>query len=231
MKKAGFHNIFVGIESGNDDDLLLYNKQTTVKENEKFLKLCKKVGIEPFFGFIMINPYSSLKSLKENYNFLIKYKSCLISHYTNCLQIYSNTTIFKNACQDGLIFNDYDYKKTMTIQYNCIDVNVNSIKNFLFKFDHEYELKQKNSSFHNLIFFKNYLSAIGIKSTEVNERLNNKCENLYAILKQFFYKLYIENDLKYCKEKYNDLITSILREYSDLERIKGKLIKLYYQNV
>lgn len=48
MKKAGFHNIFVGIESGNDDDLLLYNKQTTVKENEKFLKLCKKVGIEPF---------------------------------------------------------------------------------------------------------------------------------------------------------------------------------------
>lgn len=65
----------------------------------------------------------------------------------------------------------------------------------------------------------------------MNERLNNKCENLYAILKQFFYKLYIENDLKYCKEKYNDLITSILREYSDLERIKGKLIKLYYQNV
>ena len=85
LKKAGFNNIFVGIESGCDEDLLVYNKRSELQDNERFMMLCDKCGITPFYGFVMIQPYSTVDSVNKNYRFLIKYRSDQLSHYINCL--------------------------------------------------------------------------------------------------------------------------------------------------
>ena len=45
MKRAGFHVALVGIESGNNFDLELYNKGTTVDNNRIALKKLKEAGI------------------------------------------------------------------------------------------------------------------------------------------------------------------------------------------
>lgn len=228
LKAAGFRNLFVGIESGSNDDLLLYNKRTTVIENEAFLNLCKKVGIKPFFGFVMLNPYSTDKSIKENYNFLVKYRSDQLSHYTNCLQVYSNTPMFERVQRDGLIYENYDYKKN-PFQYNCADQDINRLKQFLMKFNFEEKLQKQNSSYHNLIFLRNYLSAVGISDDKVNEKINYMSNELFKVLSDYFGNLYIENDTTYCVNNYEKLVKTFLDIYSDLEPLKKRLLKVYYK--
>ncbi|MCL1950178.1 MAG: radical SAM protein [Turicibacter sp.] len=70
MKKTGFKDIFVGIESGSDTDLVLYKKQATVLDNRRSIELIRSHGIHPIIGFICFNPYSTPETLKENYHFL-----------------------------------------------------------------------------------------------------------------------------------------------------------------
>lgn len=229
LKSAGFQNLFVGIESGNDDDLILYNKKATVSDNEAFLALCKEVGLTPFWGFVMLNPYSTLNSIKENYSFLVKWGSDQFSHYTNCLQIYSNTKMYDLIATDGLLYNDYNYKKD-PFQYSCADPKIDQIKQLLMNFNREKTLQKQNSSYHNLIFLKNYLCSIGITDNWVDENVNKMAELLTVNLKNYFGKLYIENDVKYCTFEYNRFIASLLDIYSNLEPLKKKLLKVYYKS-
>lgn len=60
MKRAGFNSFFIGIEAANDDDLRVFNKRATKEHCYNVLKLFYEIGLEPKYGFIMINPYLSL---------------------------------------------------------------------------------------------------------------------------------------------------------------------------
>lgn len=72
MKEAGLHKVFVGIESGNESDLILYNKKVTSKQNLEACKILYELGIFIEAGFILLNPYSTLEKVKSNLMFLKK---------------------------------------------------------------------------------------------------------------------------------------------------------------
>ena len=67
---AGLDCIYVGIESGNAEDLKLYNKPTTVQNNQKALQIIRRNHIHASFGFINFNPYSTYERLIQNAEFL-----------------------------------------------------------------------------------------------------------------------------------------------------------------
>jgi radical SAM superfamily enzyme YgiQ (UPF0313 family) len=67
---AGLTNVFLGLESGDPASLKRFKKHTTVDENKKAIQLLRDYGIEPTFGFIMFEPYSTLKSVRNNFEFL-----------------------------------------------------------------------------------------------------------------------------------------------------------------
>lgn len=67
---AGLTNVFLGLESGDPASLKRMKKHLTVEENKKAIQLLREYGIEPTYGFIMFEPYSTLKSVRNNFEFL-----------------------------------------------------------------------------------------------------------------------------------------------------------------
>ena len=68
MKKAGFTDIFIGVESGSPSQLKRYNKNHTVEESAKVIQYLSNFNID--YGFIMFDPDTTVKELRENITFL-----------------------------------------------------------------------------------------------------------------------------------------------------------------
>lgn len=71
MKSVGFRNFFVGIESFSQSQLDLYNKRISVEDNIKALKILINKGIKIEFGFLIFEPYSTIKEIRESINILV----------------------------------------------------------------------------------------------------------------------------------------------------------------
>lgn len=67
---AGLTNVFLGLESGDPASLKRMRKHLTVDENKKAIQVLREYGIEPTYGFIMFDPYSTLEGVRNNYEFL-----------------------------------------------------------------------------------------------------------------------------------------------------------------
>jgi radical SAM superfamily enzyme YgiQ (UPF0313 family) len=70
LTEAGLRYIFLGIESGSQHWLDKMQKNITVADNIRALKICRKYGLEISTGFIMFAPFSTLRDIKENLAFL-----------------------------------------------------------------------------------------------------------------------------------------------------------------
>lgn len=227
LRDAGFLNIFVGIESGSDYDLQVYKKNTTVKDNHHFFKMCKEVGLTPFYGFVMIQPFSNMQSIKDNLTFLIENKSDQLSHYTNCLQVYGNTEIYKQLLDKELMYRNYDYKGT-PFQYYCENKEIDSFKKFFEEYIYtDDELQTLNSSYHNFIFLYNYMKAIGIENDKINSTYQEMSKELADYYKAYFSKLIFEENMEWAKENMNLLKSKVKITYSQIASMREKLLKLY----
>lgn len=72
MKKAGVRFLSFGIESGNQDVLDFYNKQITLDQIQKTVKLARQAGIITFGYFILGAPFETKKHLEKTINFAKK---------------------------------------------------------------------------------------------------------------------------------------------------------------
>ncbi len=70
LKLAGLRSVFLGIESGNDETLDLFDKETTVETNRRALAILQKLGYAVEVGFIMFNPYTTFKQIRDDLDFL-----------------------------------------------------------------------------------------------------------------------------------------------------------------
>ena len=71
-RDAGLRVVFLGIESGNQETLRVFNKETTVETNRKAIEILKKVDIVPEMGFIMFNPYTTFTNVRQDLDFLLE---------------------------------------------------------------------------------------------------------------------------------------------------------------
>lgn len=90
MHEVGFREIFIGIESGNQEDLLLYNKYTTVEQNRAIIDIIRQHDIFPIIGFIAYNPYSTRDRITKNFQYLCDIECTYLHNY-----IYSSVVINK----------------------------------------------------------------------------------------------------------------------------------------
>jgi radical SAM superfamily enzyme YgiQ (UPF0313 family) len=70
MRRAGCVRIFFGFESGNQRILDILKKGTSVEQNKKVIKLCKKVGIKIYGSFIIGNPTETLEEIEATERFI-----------------------------------------------------------------------------------------------------------------------------------------------------------------
>ncbi len=70
MKRTGLFLVFLGLEDGTDSGLKSLNKQISVEDNLKGIKILKKLKIGFDYGFMLFQPSTTFISLNENLNFL-----------------------------------------------------------------------------------------------------------------------------------------------------------------
>ncbi len=108
--QAGLECIYLGIESGNEQDLKLYHKGATLEDNYRAIRIIQEEGIHVGIGFICFNPYSTYESLLKNADFL--YHSGL-GHvfylYQTRLEVLASSVIQKKMIKDNLLRTDADY--------------------------------------------------------------------------------------------------------------------------
>lgn len=108
LKEAGLLSVFLGIESGYQPTLDLFQKGLSVLDNERAIKTLQKLGIRHTIGYIMFHPYTTLEEIAADLKFLLKTdQRTLLSSLKNRLLIFHNTDISRRLAQDGFTCNPW----------------------------------------------------------------------------------------------------------------------------
>jgi len=125
--QAGLECIYLGIESGNEIDLHLYNKKHTVNDSLRSLQIIREEGIRAAIGFINFNPYSTYDTLFENARFIRDSGFGHIFHlYQTRFEMIAGSQIVSRMKEDGLVDREPDYK-TGFLEYRFFTNRINSL--------------------------------------------------------------------------------------------------------
>ncbi|WP_432409066.1 B12-binding domain-containing radical SAM protein [Wukongibacter sp. M2B1] len=111
LKKSGLVTACIGLESANEEDLRLYNKNASIDDMEKAIDVLKQYDINLDPGFINFNPYSTFDKLKKNIDFLEKHGFAANPDYIiKSSRIYRGTTLYRKTSSDNLMRNKEIYE-------------------------------------------------------------------------------------------------------------------------
>lgn len=109
MALAGFKSVFLGIENASKKNLESAGKGNIVNASRKAVENCHKYGIMVIGGLIFGFPEDDEASIIENYQFLKTIGAD--GSYCQILTPYPKTGMRQNLIDDGLVTNQYNYKK------------------------------------------------------------------------------------------------------------------------
>lgn len=104
MKKAGVKGITFGLESGNQDVLDFYNKQTTVEQNRKAVTLADKAGLYTAGLFIFGAPFETKDHFRNTYKFALSLPLDITSFWV--LDYTFGSALWEDAYREGKISED-----------------------------------------------------------------------------------------------------------------------------
>lgn len=170
LKKAGVTNCLVGIESGVDRILKLYNKGTSVAKNIYAIEILKDIGIRIDLAYIMFDPRLTLQELNQNYQFIKENDIITTESLKSWLWPLDGTPIRRQLIDEGLInlrpFNNYSY--------NFLDPYVDHIFRFIEKCKEiTFELERK------LFLSKKHLLLNEIEFENVSKKNLNLWINIF----------------------------------------------------
>lgn len=70
MKACGLYFVYMGLESGSEESLVTLNKEITVAENIRAVRILKEIGLTYEFGFMLFDPSTTFESVRDNLKFL-----------------------------------------------------------------------------------------------------------------------------------------------------------------
>lgn len=143
MVESGLIRLQLGIESGSNKMLKLYNKNIDREKILKVLDYCYNAGVKQVVGNIIIGgPYESNETIQESIDFV----TYMIRRYNTMLDIssiffapYPNTPITNNPNEFGMEIIDSKNLKELLSMEGCINTTAylskNEIVNWKKKFD------------------------------------------------------------------------------------------------
>lgn len=67
---GGLTHVYMGVESGDEEGLLNMSKRLKPEAHLKAGRILKQVGLSFDFGFMLVDPYSTIRSIRQNIDFL-----------------------------------------------------------------------------------------------------------------------------------------------------------------
>lgn len=234
LKKSGLICVFIGIESGNQEDLSLYGKSARLVDCSNALSFFKKHDIYVEIGFINFNPYSTIDRLSQNVDFLEKNNRASILYYlTIRLEVYEGSFLCKRILRDKLNI-DCNYYEDENHRY--IDRNIQKFGEFVNNYYNELRSKLNldiityfgigyNSRIENLKRRTKKESTINvIKAIDTN--VQNIMSNINTLNAQWFRKL-----IELAKDWNEQEVIDITNKYHDVDSINECIAQLKNYNV
>lgn len=117
LQEVGLQNVYLGVENINKDELKLLGKQVTSEQIKKSLSILYKYGYsynsESLYrlriGYIAFTPYTTIKAIRENYDFIEEYK-IPINKLNKKLLAFHDTPIRTLIERDGLLTEDFYWR-------------------------------------------------------------------------------------------------------------------------
>ncbi len=98
----GLWSIEMGLESGVDRILALYNKQNSSADNERAVRLMRRLGITfDASGYIMFDPRMTLDELRTNARHLSRFGASTWDFFVTRLQLYPGTAVRDEMIASG----------------------------------------------------------------------------------------------------------------------------------
>jgi len=211
MRSSGFKLVIVGIESGNDEDLRIFNKRASLRQNRITLNLLKEADIySQAIGFIMFNPYTTHYKLTQNYRFLCEFGIGSMARFTSKLRVYIQTDMYEQVKKDGLLTYEGSFYQNEGCTYQFKHADIECIDNFVRKYFGTNQIQKLNVDFETssnfIISFYEFVENGLQYKTKMMEIVRRNSE----LLKEYFFHLYVEFDLR----KSEELLSDIIKEYS-----------------
>lgn len=117
LQQAGMQNIYLGIENINRDELKILGKQVSPEQIRNALRILYEFGYsynsESIYrlriGYIAFTPYSTISSIRENYEFIEEF-GIPINKLNKKLLAFHDTSIRKMIERDGLLTDNFSWK-------------------------------------------------------------------------------------------------------------------------
>ena len=110
-KVVGLRTVFIGVESGVQRILDIYQKGSTVEQNLEAIKILREIGADVKMEFIFFNPWMTYNEVKENLTFLKKagiYDPYILS---SGLTIHTYSPLWQDIESGKIPFEAGDYGK------------------------------------------------------------------------------------------------------------------------
>lgn len=107
LVRSGLEKVNVGIESGTNEELQLWEKRATVEDNVTIIKMLREHGIYLAMGFIPFHPYATVDTILANAAFLRDNSGHNLRRMTERLEVYPGTAIVNRMEGDGLMTQSY----------------------------------------------------------------------------------------------------------------------------
>lgn len=217
LKSIGLDHIFLGLESGNQDDLSLFNKRATVEDNRRAVYLLQKYDIQFDYGFVMFNPYSTFERLSANVDFIEESNLYVnMDVFRRRLLLLPGTSILKILDRDGLLVDDITNPAIDKMGYHFQDIRVESAMKATFNIFEKSGFKAEEHYVRLISFYNNVEAVYGknnYKVIELKEVIHEfkDISRKYSINLMREILLHAENGVKNIEEKVNNQI----KEYID----------------
>lgn len=115
MKRSGCRNIFIGVESADNEMLKRIRKGENIERIEAGIKLIQEVGINPDLGFIIGLPGETEDSIKKTIKFAKKYSNCMYAF--NLASPFPGTAFYETAKKEGFLIEDWSKCNLYSMAY------------------------------------------------------------------------------------------------------------------
>lgn len=223
MYEAGFIQGSFGAEAGNNTDLKLYGKECNVADIKRSFELLGKHHIMARPGFIMLNPYSTCKSLKDNYRLLEEFQSGDLYRFAGSyLAVYKNTSIYYKLNNDNLLRRPYNYLNDRCYMY--VNDEINKVARFLEKFFWNDSQLWKLETADSLLFLFLKLFRYHSNYLEYQEKVNQIVCEYSTVLVNYFKLLYVDFNLEKCEKNFSMFKNNLLKLNDKIVLLEKRLM-------
>jgi anaerobic magnesium-protoporphyrin IX monomethyl ester cyclase len=127
LVEAGLTHVYMGVESGDPDDLVHLNKRLSPGTHLMAGEVLRGLGLSFDYGFMLLQPWSTLATIRNNVTFLREFVGDGASPVAFCRTLpYAGTAIQARLAAEGRLL-----ENNLTADYHFLDRRLNAFYDWL----------------------------------------------------------------------------------------------------